>query len=100
MYQGETATTKITGFPVEMHDIENIHIIFISGNKIVIEKQLADCTIIEDGVEFTLSQQESLSLNVGKVSRSCIVITKDGTRFESSPSIVSVEQTAKNEVLS
>lgn len=100
MYQGETATTKVTGFPIPMSEVENVHIVYSTKNGIAIEKQLSDCTILEDGVEYTLTQEESLSLTVGKVSRSLIIITKEGDRFESVPSIVTVEKTAKDEVLS
>lgn len=99
MYQGETITTTISGFPVPVADIANIYIIFRSAAKILIEKTLSDCTIDGETISFKLSQRESLNLCCGPITRSVIVITRDGSRFESAPSQIECGQTAKREVL-
>ena len=99
MYQGETITTTISGFPVPVSEIANLYIIFRTSAKILIEKTLADCTVDGETISFKLSQRESLSLCYGPITRSVIVITKDGSRFESEPSQVMCWQTAKREVL-
>ena len=99
MYQGETITTTISGFPVPVSEIANLYIIFRSSAKILIEKTFADCTVDGETVSFKLSQQESLNLWCGPITRSVIVITKDGSRFESEPSQIVCGQTAKREVL-
>ena len=99
MYQGETITTTISGFPVPVADIANLYIIFRSAAKILIEKTLSDCTIDGETISFKLSQRESLNLCCGPITRSVIVITKDGSRFESEPSQIVCRQTAKREVL-
>lgn len=77
MYQGETITTTISGFPVPVSEIANLYIIFRSSAKILIEKTFADCTVDGETVSFKLSQRESLNLCCGPITRSVIVITKD-----------------------
>lgn len=99
MYQGETITTTITGFPVPVSEIAELRIVFKNNAKVLLEKTLADCTISEESVEFHLSQEESLSLCVGKIERSVIVVTLDGTRFESCPSYIICTPTVRNEVI-
>lgn len=101
MYQGETITTTITGFPVPISEIKELKIIFRNNMKTLLEKTLVDCTVSEtgDSLSFELSQLESLSLCVGKIERTVIVVTKDGTRMESCPSYILCTPTAKEEVL-
>lgn len=101
MYQGETITTTITNFPIPISEISEMYIIFKKGNSTILEKTLKDCSINEEksSVTFTLSQKESLSLQQGTISRSVILITKNGSRLESSSSPFSCYKTAKNEVL-
>ena len=99
MYQGETITTTISGFPIPISDIANLYIIFKDQFQTLLEKTLADCEVSENTVSFKLTQQESLSLSRGMISRSVIVITKNGSRFESCPSPFVCGPTAKKEVL-
>lgn len=99
MYRGETITTTITGFPIPVSEIQNLYIVFKNGFRTLLEKTLADCTISEDSVQFRLTQEESLLLSKGTVTRSVIVITKDGCRFESCSSPFVCRETAKDEVL-
>lgn len=99
MYRGETITTTITGFPIPVSEIQNLYITFKNGFRTLLEKTLADCTPLEDSVQFRLTQEESLLLSKGTVTRSVIVITKDGCRFESCSSPFVCRETAKDEVL-
>lgn len=100
MYQGETITTTLTDLPVSVTDIQNLYILFKSQSKILVEKTLKDCEVTDEVITFTLTQEESLSLPTGRIDRSIIVITKDGSRFESDPCEIMVGKTAKSEVLS
>lgn len=100
MYQGETITTTISDLQVPVSEIANIYIIFRNKSRIFLEKTLKDCTISGETIEFRLTQEESLSLPQGKIERSIIVITKDGSRFESDPCSILCGRTAKSEVLS
>lgn len=99
MYQGETITTTITGFPIPVSEIKDLKIVFKNNAKVLLEKTLADCTVSEESVIFELSQEESLSLCMGKISRTVVVVTKDGTRMESCPSYILCTPTVKEEVL-
>lgn len=101
MYQGETITTTITGFPFPISEIKELKIVFRNNMKTLLEKTLADCTVSEtgDSLSFELSQLESLSLCVGKIERTVIVVTRDGTRMESCPSHILCMPTVKEEVL-
>lgn len=104
MIQGETITTTIKGFPFELSEISKLYIVFArsgrSGNPLV-QKELQDCTVDTEAgeISFKLSQEESLSLAVGEVTRSIVVLTADGSRFESIPSPFNVLKTVKNEVI-
>ena len=95
MYQGETITTTIKGFPIPVSSIRDLRILFSNNGRVLLEKTLADCTISGETVSFELSQQESLSLCIGKISRSAIIITNDGKRIESRPSYVLCYPTKK-----
>lgn len=99
MYQGETITTVISGFPIPISEIANIYIIFRNGLRILLEKTLKDCEVSGVNLTFRLTQQESLSLSKGQIMRSVIIITKDGSRIESDPSPFDCRSTVKNEVL-
>lgn len=100
MFQGETITTVITGFPIPISEIKDLRIVFKNNlQQTLIEKTLADCKQLEASVEFTLSQQESLLLSSGRIMRSVVVITKNGDRLESCPSEFVCNRTAKNEVI-
>lgn len=100
MYQGETITTVIDNLPVPVVDVANVYIIFKDHAKVLIEKTLKDCIITGETIELRLTQEESLSLPQGKIDRSIIVITKDGSRFETDPCPILCGKTVKNEVLS
>lgn len=100
MYQGETTTTTISDLQVPVSEIANIYIVFRNRSRVILEKTLKDCTISGETIEFRLTQEESLSLPQGKIERSVILITKDGSRIESDPCPILCGRTAKSEVLS
>lgn len=101
MFRGETVTTVITGFPIPVSEIKSLYIVFKNGFRTLLEKTLVDCAVSEEegSVSFRLSQEDSLLLGKGTVSRSVIVITKDGSRFESCSSPFVCRDTVKDEVL-
>ena len=99
MIRGETITTAIHDLPVLVSDIQNIYITFHTVTRVLLEKTLADCTIDGELIECTLSQEESLKLTCGTITRSVIVITKSGARFEHTNEELVCGQTARNEVL-
>ena len=100
MYRGETITTVITGFPIPVSEIKTLCIVFKNGFRTLLEKSLEDCTISgENSLEFKLTQEESLLLSKGTITRSVVGLTKDGCRFESLSSPFMCRETVKDEVL-
>lgn len=101
MYQGETITTTVSKFPVPISQIKDLSIIFKNGYKILLEKKLSDCEVLEDGysLKFELSQEESLSLCTGRIDRSVVMVTKDGSRMESKPSLIICSETVRDGVM-
>lgn len=100
MYQGETITTTVSGFPIPISQIQDLRIIFKNGFKVLLEKKLSDCTVLDDySLTFKLSQEESLSLCTGKINRSAVIITTDGTRMESNPSPIICYKTERDGVM-
>lgn len=101
MYQGETITTTISGFPIPISEINDLKIVFKNNEKVLLEKTLEDCSVSEtgDSLSFDLTQEESLSLCVGKISRTVVIVTNDGSRMESCPSYILCTPTSKEEVL-
>lgn len=99
MYQGDTITTTVDNFPVPVSEIANVYIIFKDHDRILIEKTLKDCVVSEETISNRLTQEESLSLPEGTIDRTIIVITKDGSRFETDPCPILCGKTAKSEVL-
>lgn len=99
MYQGDTITTTVDNLPVPVSEIANVYIIFKDHDRILIEKTLKDCVVSEETISNRLTQEESLSLPEGTIDRTIIVITKDGSRFETDPCPILCGKTAKSEVL-
>lgn len=99
MYQGETITTTISGFPVPISEIKDLKVLFKNNFTVLLEKGLNDCVVSDDSISFELSQEESLSLCTGKIDRSVVFITKDGSRIESKPSPIICNETRKDGVM-
>ena len=98
MYQGETITTTVTGFPVPLTTAQNVHVVFRDRIGVCLEIESSDGEIVDDD-KFKLTQEDSLQLTAGRLQRSVIVIMKDGSRMESNPSDFVVNTTAKEGVL-
>lgn len=100
MYQGETITTTVSGFPIPISQIQDLKIVFKNGFKVLLEKNLSNCTVLDDySLTFELSQEESLSLCTGKIDRSVVIIAKDGSRMESKPSPIICKKTVRDGVM-
>lgn len=99
MYQGETITTTVSNFPVPVSDIKEFTIRFKNKLNTYITKTLEDCVVSGETLVFELTQEESLSLPIGKIDRSAIIITKDGSRIECCPSPIMCYETSRDEVI-
>lgn len=99
MYQGETITVTITGFPISLYETKSIYVVFRNKRKEIC-LEITDVTIVDDATcEFKLTQEESLLLDAGIINRSVIIVMPDGSRMESIPSAFKVDTTAKDVVL-
>lgn len=99
VYRGETITTEIRDLPIPVSEIQSLYVVFHTFTKTLLEKTLDDCKIDGEVIECRITQEESLKFSCGPISRTIIVITKDGSRFEKSNQEMVVGQTAKSEVL-
>ena len=99
MIQGDSISTFIPGFPVPFCQVKDINIIFHTITKTLLVKTLGDCMIHDGVVECKISQEESLRFTCGPVTRSVVVITQDGSRFELPDEALFVEKTSRNEVI-
>ena len=99
MYQGETITTTVTGFPIPISDIKELRIVFKNNFKVLLEKTIKDCIVSEDSITFEITQEESLSLCSGKIDRSVVIVTNDGSRMESKSSPIVCNKTVKGGVI-
>lgn len=99
MIQGDTLSTFITGFPVPFEQVKDINIVFHTITKTLLVKTMQDCMIHCGAIECKISQEESLRFTCGPITRSVVVITKDGSRFELPDEVLYVEKTSRNEVI-
>jgi len=99
MYRGETITTAISDLPVSVYDIKSLRIVFHTITKTILEKTLDDCIITDGVIECTITQEESLLFGCGPVTRSVIIVTNDGARFERQNTEMVCAQTGKRGVL-
>lgn len=101
MFRGETIKTVISQFPVDVSDIDILLIVYKQMGETVVQKGKEDCEIDIDNqtVTFSLTQQESLSLQPGKLSRSIVFTTTEGSRYETEPVIMEVKQTINDNIM-
>lgn len=99
MYQGETITTEVRNLPLPVAEIESLCIIFHTITKTILEKTLEDCRIENEIITCKISQAESLKFPCGPISRTVIVLAKDGARFEKTNQEMVCGQTARKEVM-
>lgn len=100
MIRGETRKITITGFPVSVASITNLIVIYKQMGEVILQKDISDCekNTSTNSIAFSLTQEESLSLNVGKAYRSVIFIA-DGARYEAKHVAIDIKETAYPEIL-
>lgn len=101
MIRGETITTEISGLPISVLDIKDARIVFHTLTRTILEKNLSDCVVNAESetIECTISQDESLRFGCGPITRSVVIVTHDGARFERRDTEMVCAQTAKSEVI-
>ena len=97
--RGTTPTITYSFNVVNVADIRVAYLTIRQGENVVIEKTLADATIDDNVISWTLSQQETLSLGVGASHIMLNWLLQDGTRGASNSSSMSIVKNDKNEVI-
>lgn len=99
--RGTTPTITFSFSSVRPSDIA-VAYLTITGlySDLVIERELDSATVASDGISWTLTQEETLLLDVGMtVKVLCDWRLSDGTRGRSKAATYMVGETAKNEVI-
>lgn len=100
MIQGETISTFIHNLPIPLSEVQDVVITFHTLTRTLLTKALVDCRIDGEVIECKISQEESLAFTCGPVTRSVIVLTNDGSRFELADETMMVCKTSRSEVIS
>lgn len=97
--RGETPTIKYTFRTVDVRNIEVAYVTFVQDGIVKLEKDISSATIGPDYILWTLTQEESLSLDLD----SCCFMgnwrTIDGTRGVTRKRSFDVDYNFKEEVI-
>ena len=80
MYRGSTPSYNIYISGMQISDLANLQITFTQDHQIMIERSLSDMTIDTEAntASFSLSQEETMGLEVGMVDKQIRVIDTSG----------------------
>lgn len=99
MIRGTTPTHTFT-FSVDLSDVKDFVITYVQMGKIVLEKRMADCTISENKIVVTLTQEETLKFfHTSVVEIQAKVLTTGGTVLASNVFNTYVSRILNEEVL-
>lgn len=99
MIRGSTVT-HIFNIPLEANDIKDLKITYAQGDSIVLTKRKSECTIADNTVALTLSQEDTFKLNSSQhVKIQLRILTDKGVAMSSKVITRSVEACLDNEVL-
>lgn len=97
---GTTPTIEYTFSTVPVANITTAIFTIKQNGQAVIEKTLADATIGEDKISWTLSQEDSLSLSLTKTTKAYLdYVLTDGTRGAGITQNVNISEAGINEVI-
>ena len=100
MYRGTTPTLTF-GLPFATDNIKSLYITFVDKNdSIVLEKDIASCTLSGKSVSVTLTQEETLALEGRSETRIQLrVLDNNGTALASDIITVQVKEILKDGVI-
>ena len=99
MIRGTTPTHTFT-FSVDLSDVKDFVITYVQKGKIVLEKRKHDCTISDNKVAVTLTQEETLAFDhLTMVEMQAKVLTNGGTVLASNIFTTHVSRILNEEVL-
>lgn len=94
-----TPTFKYTFATVNVANISQAYLTIAKNGTTVLEKSLADATVGEDYISWTLTQAETLSLLPGTAAVMLNWLTRDGTRGSSGNETLVIERNLKEVVI-
>lgn len=97
--RGTTPTIEYTFKTVNVDNIVTAYLTIMQRGVVIIEKDLSQADIGEKSLSYSLSQEETLSLAIGKASMMHNFVLGDGTRGASDEVEVDIERNHKNEVI-
>jgi len=95
---GTTPTIQYVFKEVDVTKIVEAYLTIKSNDRVALEKDLTTATVGEDFLAWTLTQQETLSLN-SRVSMMLNWLLDDGTRGASDKTTVLIDINYKDEVI-
>jgi hypothetical protein len=99
MRQGTTPTLTFT-LPFEVADLVKCDVDFAQNNKVVLSKKIEDCTLSENTVAVTLTEDETLNLSTKQLLEMQISVQKsDNTIARSKPIVAKVGKALSGEAL-
>ena len=99
MTRGTTPTHTFT-FSVDLSDVKDFVITYVQQGKIVLEKKKSDCTISENKIAVTLTQEETLKFDhKTMVEMQAKVLMNGGTVLASNIFTAYVSRVLNEEVL-
>ena len=100
IYKGTTPTVRFMFDNVNPADIVVAFLTAVQGRSVVFEKDINDMTVEENYVDWPLSQEDTLKLDVDKkCTISMTYKTTYDKRYESRPLVVDVGKTYKGRVI-
>lgn len=100
--RGTTPTIIFTYRTVEVDEIDKAYLTIKQSNQVLVERDISSATIdtVNNHVEWTLTQTETLNFNVGtSVFISCDWLLKSGTRGRSHVLRCEIEPSGKDEII-
>lgn len=98
--RGTTPVLEFTYKDITVSDITKAILTIAQNGSIIIEKDLTTATVRENSLTWTLSQEESLTLNASRNARIvCDWVLSNGTRGRSNVLMVDVGEPGKDEVI-
>lgn len=97
--RGTTPTIEYTFNTVNVGDIVTAYLTIMQRGRMIIEKNLSQATIGEKSLSYSLSQEETLSLAIGKANVMHNFVLGDGTRGASDNNSVEILLNHVNEVI-
>ncbi len=88
------------GLPLPTDQLATAFVTVLQRDKVIIEKELKECSCTGNTIAAQLTQEDTLALEVGTLAKVRLIVkTVGGDRFETDDFVVRVSNTHKDEVI-